>query len=329
MRKLIVLLVVAAFAVTAAYADKVEHPKSCPYVTPIHEVTGYRAYFEGFEGAFPPAGWGQGITNPSYTWVQDTTAYEGSYAARVGWQTGVPQDERLAFSYTIDVANDENHLTFATMGSPYWSTNANFTVDIGGTVIFDYSLENQGGTFVWEIYDIDLSAYDGMTIDITFKYAGDDGADHHLDAVSISEGYTPPEPPVNDTCDGAIVLACGAVDESGDTEYATDDYSPGEFGNLCTGYTATGNDVTYVFTLTGPTDVEFYYTATNDASFYIVTDCADPAGTCVIGADDTFTGDTETIITTLAAGTYYIICDGYTGAGTFTLTGLIDCASAT
>ncbi|MBN1827344.1 MAG: hypothetical protein JW958_13880 [Candidatus Eisenbacteria bacterium] len=330
MRKLIVLLVVAAFAVTAAYAEKVDHPKFNPSPTPFNASVGARAYFEGFEGTFPPAGWGQGITNATYTWMQDaTSSYEGTYAAWVGWQSGEPQDERLAFTYTIDSAADEDHLTFATMGSPYWSAYADFTVDVGGVVVFDYYLDNQGGDFVWEQYDIDLSAYDGQTIDITFKYAGDDGADHHFDAVSICGGIVIPDPPVNNTCAGAIVMPCGAVDLSGDTQYATNDYSPGEYGTSCTGYSAAGNDVTYVFTLTAATDVQFDYTSTADGSFYIVTDCADPVNTCVIGADATFTGETETIVTTLDPGTYYLIADSYSGSGTFTLTGLIDCTSGT
>ncbi|MBN1827343.1 MAG: choice-of-anchor J domain-containing protein [Candidatus Eisenbacteria bacterium] len=331
MKRAVTIIVLGLFLVVAGGAaasnitvNKPDHPRYCDYQTPQHDVQ-LRESCEGFEGAFPPAGWTLGTTNPSYTWFKDASSYEGSYAAKVGWQVGNPQDETLSFSHLINSAAGEDHLTFYTMGSPYWSSNANLTVEVNGAEMFDYSLENQGGTFVWEEYDIDLSAYNGQTVDITFRYAGDDGADHHLDYVCIGGGVTPPEVPENDLCDGAIPLPCGNVNVSGSTELANDDYSPGEYGNSCTGYSASGNDVVYSITLGAATVVDLYYTAANDGSFYIVTDCADPEGTCVIGADATFSGDTETISTTLDAGTYYLILDGYSGSGTFTLTGLIDC----
>ena len=329
MRKLIVLLVVAAFAVTAAYAEKVEHPKTNLFPTSLNEQIGDRAYFEGFEGAFPPAGWTQGITNASYTWVQDgLTPFEGLYAAYIPWQVGVPQDETLSFSYTINSTADEDHLTFATEGSPYWSVNGNFTVEVNGTVVFDYSLDNQGGTFVWEQYDIDLSAYDGMTVDITFRYAGDDGADHYFDAVSIAEGIVIPDPPENDTCDGAILIPCGVIDVAGDTQYANADYPILDYATSCTGYTVSGNDVVYKLELPAGGDIDITYTCTYDNSFFISTDCADAEGTCVVGADATVTG-VEQIVATLAPGTYYVIVSAYSsGAGPFTLTGTLTCGGS-
>ena len=60
-----------------------------------------------------------------------------------------------------------------------------------------------------------------------------------------------------------------------------------------------------------------------DASLYIVTDCADPMGTCVVGADDGGSGGAEVVSfmnTTGATVTYFIICDAYgSGSGPATL----------
>jgi len=52
-----------------------------------------------------------------------------------------------------------------------------------------------------------------------------------------------------------------------------------------------------------------------DSSLYLVTDCAEPDATCVIGADETFGGDMETFIfTSTTGGIYYIIFDAYTAS---------------
>ena len=116
-----------------------------------------------------------------------------------------------------------------------------------------------------------------------------------------------PCPPVNDTCDGAIVVNCGdtLIDESNET--ANNDYDPGSGG--CTGYSATGPDVTYSLTLAEFTDVTITMDAAFDASLYVVTDCADPENTCVVGDDS---GNPETVNFIAEPGvTYYIIADGY------------------
>ncbi|MBN1827342.1 MAG: choice-of-anchor J domain-containing protein [Candidatus Eisenbacteria bacterium] len=324
MKKLAALLVIGVFLAGTAWAEKVEHPKHRLYPTPHHMVSYTRDYFEGFENTFPPVGWTTTITNASYTWGQDSYPYEGLYGAYIGWQAGTPQDEWLKFSYAI--ASGENHLVFATMGSPYWTMNADFQVWVNGVMAWSFYNDWTGGDFEWGVIDIDLSSYIGQTVEIGFRYVGDDGADHHLDAVAINGGYTPPPPPENDTCDGAIVLPCGPVNVSGSTELAADDYSPGEYGTSCTGYQALGNDVVYKMVLPSGADVDLTYSCSFDNSLYIVTDCADPINSCVVGADATVSG-VEQIIATLAPGTYYVIVDAYgSGYGHYSLTGDITCA---
>jgi len=139
----------------------------------------------------------------------------------------------------------------------------------------------------------------------------------------------PEPPPVNDTCAGAIAIErCTSGVIEGDLTWANNDYTPGVYPSSCTGYGALGKDVVYVVDLLAGDviDLVYSYVGTSfDESLYIITDCADPAGTCVAGAD---AGHPEDIIWTCTAdGTYYIICDNYSasGGGPFTLTYNVIC----
>ena len=324
MRFKAMLLILAALALAATPVLAKTPPKSLDYRTETQTVVA-RAYMEGFEGAFPPAGWTQTITNPTYTWVQDTSAYEGFYGARVPWQAATGnQNERLGFNYFIDSGIDEDHLIFATMGSPYWAVNANFRVEVNGTVVWDFLLDGAGGTFEWEVADVDLSGYDGQNVYIEFIYGdpGDDGADHHLDAVMIDEGAPPPPPPPeNDDCTGVIDLqAQGETMFAVDLCLATDVFSPGEYPTSCTGYGATGADVVYSIYLTAGETFTASQQGSHDSAIYVVTDCYDPVNTCVAGADATLSGDVETVTFVAPSdGVYYLIIDGYSGCSLTTV----------
>lgn len=123
----------------------------------------------------------------------------------------------------------------------------------------------------------------------------------------------PLDPPINDTCLGAIDVT-GGFSGMASTAEAHDDYDPGDGG--CTGYVAAGPDIVYLVNLmpgyrviASMNPVPYF-----DASLYLITDCGDPAGSCVVGDDS---GNPETITyCSEAGGTYYIICDGY-GAGSW------------
>ena len=213
----LVILAILSLAVAAIAADKV--PPRTNDGRNVYRTEAVRAYMEGFEGAFPPAGWTQTITNASYTWIQDfAVPYEGAAAAYIPWQAGSPQNEVLSFTHLIDSAANEDHLIFATQGSVYWSPYATLTVEVNGLEVYNFGTEFTAGNFVWDMVDVDLSAYDGQTVTIDFIYAGDDGADHYLDAVSLDEGAPPPPPPpANDLCENAIDLH-----EQGLTEFTVD-----------------------------------------------------------------------------------------------------------
>lgn len=153
---------------------------------------------------------------------------------------------------------------------------------------------------------------------------------YDIDAVGTYQAFiscqAAPPPPVNDQCVSALDLPCGQIDISGTTAGATNDYDPGSAG--CTGYAAAGRDVVYKFWAAAGEAINLTYTTTADGSFYIVSDCADPVGSCVVGADATFTGQPESIVHTFAStGMYYLILDSY-GTGTYgnwTLTGADGC----
>lgn len=126
-------------------------------------------------------------------------------------------------------------------------------------------------------------------------------------------------PPLeNDTCEGAeangfVIERCTAGSLQGNSAGAADDYSP---ESSCTGYSVDGLDVVYYMDLVAGDVCDFVYTSFDcDGSFYIITDCADPTGSCVIGADDTLTGDPESILgwTVPATGRYYLVLDNWSG----------------
>jgi hypothetical protein len=125
-------------------------------------------------------------------------------------------------------------------------------------------------------------------------------------------------PPLeNDTCEdaeanGYVIERCSAGSIQGNSSGAVNDYALGT--PSCTGFSTNGLDVVYYMDLNAGDVCDFVYTSINcDGSFYIVTDCADPTGTCVVGADDTLTGDPESILGWVvpATGRYYLVLDNW------------------
>lgn len=330
MRKLTMLAILALVAIIAMPALAKDVARTSWRIDNAQNSS--KDLMEGFEGAFPPAGWT--IESPSGhtgtdTWFQGaTSAYEGLYSAEVDYDEElVAQDCRMSFDYPIVAGED--HLNFAVSASAYWMTNYTMKVLVNDVEVFDLATAYGDASWVYEIHDVDLTAYAGQTVTITFQYLGLDGAAVYLDAIGINAGYTPPPPPEapeNDTCEGAIAIVPGDFDLAGDATDANNDYDPGSGG--CTGYSAAGNDVVYLVHLAPGDQIVANYTSTADGSFYGITDCGDPVTSCVIGADDTYSGDTEVIDYVNDTGTamdLYLICDCYgTGnGGPYTLVGTL------
>jgi hypothetical protein len=156
---------------------------------------------------------------------------------------------------------------------------------------------------------------------------------YYLKVIGYSASYTgnyvlnvgsPVPPPANDTCAGAIAIPfVSGFSVATTTTGANSDYTLLSTG--CTGYAAAGPDIVYTVTMAAEQEITLeWLPVTFDASLYVVTDCADPMGTCVAGADLAGSGAAETVSfqnTTTGTVTYFIICDAYgSGSGPATLT---------
>ena len=255
------------------------------------------------------------------------SAYDGMHSAACYWDPDlIYQDNILSFTHTI--AAGEEHLNFAISGNIYYSTNYDCTVEIDGTVIYSWA-ENVVENWDYLIVDLDLSAYVGMTVEIAFHYTGLDGAAIFLDAVGINDGLPPPpEPPLNDTCQGALVndfeLASGAFSYTGNNYLAHNDYYLAQFAS-CTGHSFSGRDMVWFACLDKGDEPQVTFTSNAgcDVAIFLVTDCADPWSTCVIGADNEGNGTESFTYIAEATKMYFLIAGGYIDAcwGTFTLSG--------
>ncbi len=131
--------------------------------------------------------------------------------------------------------------------------------------------------------------------------------------LSVEFDTPPPPPPTNDLCEDAIDLQEQSLTEfQVDLCQATNNYNAAAVSPSCTGYASLGRDVVYKIYLTAGQVFTISMQGAHDSALWIVTDCSDPAGTCVAGADVTVGGGIETITYTAAAtGWYYAIIDGY------------------
>ena len=124
-----------------------------------------------------------------------------------------------------------------------------------------------------------------------------------------------------DTCAAATVINPAALPffDEGTITGAGNDIDPG-IGGCASG---PGADVVYSFTPSATDSYSIGATplgSTFDLSLYIITDCANPAGTCVAGTNARPLGKGETLTAQLTAGThYFIVVDDAqaTGEGAF------------
>jgi len=145
-----------------------------------------------------------------------------------------------------------------------------------------------------------------------------------------SQNPTPTaDAPVNDTCAGAIVIPCGTFNLSGNTDTATNDYTFPQDTLSCTGYRADGRDVVYRLNITAGDSIWVdMSSASTDAAIYIITNCASPATSCVVGEDSTDVGGSETLrYKFTSGGTYYLIIDSFGSnvGGAWSATGQLLC----
>lgn len=318
-----------------------------PGPLPSHPPIDPRAtlLFQGFEGAVPPSGWSRSSTaSPPYTWhaaLDSTDAHEGIQTAAVDWADEIPQDEKLT-SPAVDlsgVSSGEVRLRFWWFGNPFWAANADFIVSgstdgATWTDLWRMSDVAENG-FAWRLGDLDVASYASGSLRVRFRYVGTSGGRVLLDEVAVVSDEPPPPSPENDDCAGALgalaIIPPGPFAIDADNTLATNDY-PLAMPGSCTGYSHTGRDLVWIVDLAEGESITAIMTTTGgwDDTLFLVTNCANAAGSCVQG-DNAIPDGSSLAYTRTAAGIgrYYLIASGYAGgAGPFHLSGQVGVGTA-
>jgi hypothetical protein len=157
-------------------------------------------------GNVPPSGWTGHATHATNNWVYDSSGgVDDSHMAKVGWAAcgSSPCQDEWIMTPSLDLSSlTDPVVTFSNMGSFYYSctvANAEFKVYLStvgatpadllaGTEIYDFCADPNAANWTWLTNTIDLSAWGTeSSVYIGFNYVGDDGADHHLDAIKVGE----------------------------------------------------------------------------------------------------------------------------------------------
>jgi len=132
-------------------------------------------------------------------------------------------------------------------------------------------------------------------------------------------------PPVN-FCALVTPLDCTDQALSGDTTNGQNLLSAEPAA--CTGYTEAGREHYYAITLNPGGNFAASVTLVNkDAAIYVMDSCVEPFN-CLVGADDTFTNQAETLAysnDTTEVQTVYLVIDGYGSTGYGPYTGTFTC----
>lgn len=327
MKRLILLVTASALLAGTAFGAK-EPTREAPGRQSAYTAD-KSAVLEGFEGAFPPAGFTLGVTDARHTWVRDTLApYSGTAAAKVSWTSAGRQDETLSFAWPVAAGED---LFFANQGSIYWSAHADFTVAVDGVQVYSFHADNAGTSWRWEYVQVDLAPWEGTTPTFTFRYAGDDGADHYLDAIRVG-AYAPPPPP-------SPVSFCADVYQGFGTHFTGSTCNGSNRVSLlgCADYAENGLEHYYEIEV----PAGCYFTANvsyanADGALWLLDSCEAPGGAfgCLGYADSALGNGAESLSyqnLTAAPQVVYLVLDswGTNACGSYTFDFVSDCAVAT
>ncbi len=142
---------------------------------------------EGFEGEeFPPAQWSRQTSNPAAAWSHQPASsppgvHHGSYSASLNWDYN-HQDEWL-IAHDIYVNGDLTFWSYAFQGSTHldhYYIMASSDNGITWNILMDLSAlpayPSANGINAWETpYHVDLSMYDGETVDLAWRAVDGDG----------------------------------------------------------------------------------------------------------------------------------------------------------
>lgn len=203
-----------------------------------------------------------------------------------------------------------------------WTASVTSTCDLDIAVL---SACDEAAASCLIVVDTGVSTNVPVSGDFYFVIDGYAGASCAF-TFTITE-VTPP-PPV-DFCQYVVPLACTDSQLAGDT-------CTGQ--NLiktnwaCTGYTENGLENYYAITLNPGGDFAATVTfASKDAALYVFDGCVEPF-TCLTGADDTVTGQPETVSYTNSGTvpqTVYLVIDSYGTASCGAYTGTFTCSPGT
>lgn len=140
---------------------------------------------QGFEsGTFPPTGWAESHTGIDALNQSTDRVYSGTYSAFFNDVSSV--DTSRLTTDTILSLNPASQLTFwqnQNFGS-YYEYHAVW-ISVNGAPAFELDSLGAGTEDVWEEKVIDLSAYAGMKVALTFVYFGDFADEWYLDDIKV------------------------------------------------------------------------------------------------------------------------------------------------
>ncbi|QQS35896.1 MAG: T9SS type A sorting domain-containing protein [Ignavibacteriales bacterium] len=151
---------------------------------------------QGFDQAFPPAGWTTQILNSSYTWQQGNPQNNNfnqidpssTNSAICPW-VAQNQNEWL-ISPAFELGNGSAYVEFYAAYSTQWLSAATLKLHVstnGGSNWQEiWSAENDGQGFMWRQKNVDLTAYSNRSnLKLGWQYVGNDGDLVGLDGIKI------------------------------------------------------------------------------------------------------------------------------------------------
>ena len=167
---------------------------------------------EGFEdGIMPPTGWYTDELNLVTPWtIVDAVTYPdfvhtGDYAGWINYDTPNPSDNWLV-SPDLDLTGyDSVSLVFWAESDTNWPT-ATMELHIRGDgfddLLWDMIADETWADFIYREMTFDLSDYIDQTINISWRYVGQDGNSFGLDDITVTTGGEPAVPDLD--CYGTL-----------------------------------------------------------------------------------------------------------------------------
>lgn len=161
----------------------------------INTLSGY--YLEGFEGAFPPAGWQViDVQDPTLMWEQSALApYEGSNSAYISYTStvGVQGEDWMIMPQFTVAATDSFSFWLEPQFVPYPPDSTLILVSTTDSAPSSFTTVlatlaeglNYPATVVYEYYSYSLSAYAGQNIYVAFVNKNEYGDGVYIDKVGI------------------------------------------------------------------------------------------------------------------------------------------------